>query len=147
MIGCYLVETDDGLALFDCGPTSCIPALEQGLQGAAWSSQTFAICSSATSISTTPAPRASSSASTLSCEVHVSEVGAPHLVDPAKLEHSARRLYGDTFDDLWGELTRRCRKRTSTSSARYPRSSRRSATRGMPTTTFPISLRRDAVCG
>jgi glyoxylase-like metal-dependent hydrolase (beta-lactamase superfamily II) len=37
-------------------------------------------------------------------QVHVSEVGAPHLVDPAKLEHSARRLYGDTFDDLWGEL-------------------------------------------
>ena len=32
VIGCYLVETDDGLALFDCGPTSCIPALERGLQ-------------------------------------------------------------------------------------------------------------------
>jgi glyoxylase-like metal-dependent hydrolase (beta-lactamase superfamily II) len=31
-------------------------------------------------------------------------VGAPHLIDPAKLERSARRLYGDTFDALWGEL-------------------------------------------
>jgi glyoxylase-like metal-dependent hydrolase (beta-lactamase superfamily II) len=28
----------------------------------------------------------------------------PHLIDPTKLERSARRLYGDTFDDLWGEL-------------------------------------------
>jgi glyoxylase-like metal-dependent hydrolase (beta-lactamase superfamily II) len=37
-------------------------------------------------------------------QVHVSEVGAPHLVDPTKLEASARRLYGDAFDDLWGEL-------------------------------------------
>jgi glyoxylase-like metal-dependent hydrolase (beta-lactamase superfamily II) len=37
-------------------------------------------------------------------QVHVSEIGAPHLVDPTKLERSARRLYGDTFDDLWGEL-------------------------------------------
>ena len=37
-------------------------------------------------------------------EVHVSEIGAPHLIDPTKLEASARRLYGDTFDDLWGEL-------------------------------------------
>jgi glyoxylase-like metal-dependent hydrolase (beta-lactamase superfamily II) len=37
-------------------------------------------------------------------QVHVSEIGAPHLVDPSRLEASARRLYGDTFDELWGEL-------------------------------------------
>jgi glyoxylase-like metal-dependent hydrolase (beta-lactamase superfamily II) len=36
--------------------------------------------------------------------VHVSEVGAPHLLDPSRLERSARRLYGDDFDRLWGEL-------------------------------------------
>jgi glyoxylase-like metal-dependent hydrolase (beta-lactamase superfamily II) len=36
--------------------------------------------------------------------VHVSALGAPHLVDPTKLERSARRLYGDSFDELWGEL-------------------------------------------
>ncbi|MDP9286569.1 MAG: MBL fold metallo-hydrolase, partial [Actinomycetota bacterium] len=36
--------------------------------------------------------------------VWVSEIGAPHLVDPARLERSARRLYGDSFDSLWGEL-------------------------------------------
>ena len=37
-------------------------------------------------------------------QVHVSEVGAPHLIDPSRLERSARRLYGEAFDDLWGEL-------------------------------------------
>jgi glyoxylase-like metal-dependent hydrolase (beta-lactamase superfamily II) len=37
-------------------------------------------------------------------QVHVSDVGAPHLVDPSRLEASARRLYGDTFDEQWGEL-------------------------------------------
>ncbi len=37
-------------------------------------------------------------------QVHVSEIGAPHLVDPSKLEASARRLYGTAFDALWGEL-------------------------------------------
>jgi glyoxylase-like metal-dependent hydrolase (beta-lactamase superfamily II) len=37
-------------------------------------------------------------------QVHVSGVGAPHLVDPSRLEASARRLYGDAFDELWGEL-------------------------------------------
>ena len=36
--------------------------------------------------------------------MHVSEIGAPHVVDPSRLERSARRLYGETFDDLWGEL-------------------------------------------
>ena len=30
-IGVYLVETTDGIALFDCGPTSTLPALEAGL--------------------------------------------------------------------------------------------------------------------
>jgi glyoxylase-like metal-dependent hydrolase (beta-lactamase superfamily II) len=37
-------------------------------------------------------------------QVHVSEVGAPHLIDPSKLDASARRLYGAAFDELWGEL-------------------------------------------
>ena len=37
-------------------------------------------------------------------QVWVSEIGAPHLVDPSRLERSARRLYGDAFDALWGEL-------------------------------------------
>jgi glyoxylase-like metal-dependent hydrolase (beta-lactamase superfamily II) len=36
--------------------------------------------------------------------VWVSPIGAPHLIDPSKLERSARRLYGDLFDPLWGEL-------------------------------------------
>jgi glyoxylase-like metal-dependent hydrolase (beta-lactamase superfamily II) len=36
--------------------------------------------------------------------VHVSEIGAPHLVDPSRLEASARRLYGEDFDRLWGDL-------------------------------------------
>ena len=36
--------------------------------------------------------------------MHVSEIGAPHLIDPSRLEASARRLYGNEFDTLWGEL-------------------------------------------
>jgi glyoxylase-like metal-dependent hydrolase (beta-lactamase superfamily II) len=37
-------------------------------------------------------------------EVWVSEIGAPHLVDPSKLIASATRLYGDDMDRLWGEI-------------------------------------------
>ncbi len=36
--------------------------------------------------------------------VYVHEVGAPHLVDPSKLVASARRIYGDQMEALWGEL-------------------------------------------
>jgi glyoxylase-like metal-dependent hydrolase (beta-lactamase superfamily II) len=37
--------------------------------------------------------------------VYVSEVGAPHLVDPAKLLKSAGRLYGpENMEHLWGEV-------------------------------------------
>ena len=37
-------------------------------------------------------------------EVWVHERGARHLADPTKLVASAKRLYGDEFDRLWGEV-------------------------------------------
>jgi glyoxylase-like metal-dependent hydrolase (beta-lactamase superfamily II) len=37
-------------------------------------------------------------------EVWVHEVGAPHLADPGRLLASARRLYGEEMDRLWGEV-------------------------------------------
>ena len=37
-------------------------------------------------------------------EVWVHERGAPHLIDPERLVASARRLYGDDFARLWGEV-------------------------------------------
>jgi glyoxylase-like metal-dependent hydrolase (beta-lactamase superfamily II) len=38
-------------------------------------------------------------------EVYVHARGAPHLLDPTKLLESARRLYGEDMDRLWGEMT------------------------------------------
>ena len=37
-------------------------------------------------------------------EVYVHERGAPHLIDPSKLLASAKRLYGDDMQRLWGEI-------------------------------------------
>ncbi len=37
-------------------------------------------------------------------EVLVHELGAPHLRDPEKLLGSARRLYGEDMDRLWGDV-------------------------------------------
>jgi glyoxylase-like metal-dependent hydrolase (beta-lactamase superfamily II) len=104
VVGCYLLETDDGLALHDCGPTSCLPALKDALahRGLELIDIRHLLLShihldhagaAGTIVREHPEVR-----------VHVSEIGAPHLVDPAKLDASARRLYGEAFDILWGEL-------------------------------------------
>jgi glyoxylase-like metal-dependent hydrolase (beta-lactamase superfamily II) len=36
-------------------------------------------------------------------QIYVHRIGAPHLIDPAKLLASAARIYGDRMDKLWGE--------------------------------------------
>jgi glyoxylase-like metal-dependent hydrolase (beta-lactamase superfamily II) len=103
-IGTYLLETPEGLALFDCGPTTCLPALKAGLaeRGHELGDVRHLLLShihldhaGAAGVLCREHPE---------LQVWVSEVGAPHLVDPARLEKSARRLYGEAFDELWGEL-------------------------------------------
>ena len=104
VIGSYLLQTSDGPALFDCGPTTCVPELkarlaERGLElrdiRHLLLSHIHLDHAGATGVLVREHPE---------LQVHVSEVGAPHLVDPERLERSARRLYGDEFDTLWGEL-------------------------------------------
>jgi glyoxylase-like metal-dependent hydrolase (beta-lactamase superfamily II) len=103
-IGVYLVDTDDGLALFDCGPSSSLRALEAGLEaiGLTLGDIRHLLLSH---IHLDHAGAAGSIARAHpDLQVWVSEVGAPHLIDPSRLERSARRLYGDAFDVLWGAL-------------------------------------------
>jgi glyoxylase-like metal-dependent hydrolase (beta-lactamase superfamily II) len=103
-VGCYLLETDAGLALFDCGPASCLEALKAGLaeRGHELGDVRHLL------LSHIHLDHAGAAGSIVrehpELTVWVSEVGAPHLVDPSRLERSARRLYGDAFDGLWGEL-------------------------------------------
>ena len=104
VIGCYLVETRDGPALFDCGPAAGVPELKNrlGERGLELRDVRHLLLShihldhagaAGTLVREHP-----------ELQVHVSEIGAPHLVDPERLERSARRLYGDDFERLWGEL-------------------------------------------
>ena len=104
VIGAYLVETTDGPAVFDCGPASALAALEAGLleRGVRLGDVRHLL------LSHIHLDHAGAAGTIVRehphIQVHVSAIGAPHLVDPSKLEASARRLYGDSFDDLWGEL-------------------------------------------
>jgi glyoxylase-like metal-dependent hydrolase (beta-lactamase superfamily II) len=104
VIGVYLLETPEGRALFDCGPATCVPVLKQRLaeHGLALGDVGHLLLShihldhaGAAGVLVREQPE---------LQVHVSPVGAPHLVDPSRLEKSARRLYGDDFGRLWGEL-------------------------------------------
>jgi glyoxylase-like metal-dependent hydrolase (beta-lactamase superfamily II) len=104
VIGVYLLDTAEGPALFDCGPSTCIDALRSGLRarGLELADVRHLL------LSHIHLDHAGAAGSLVrenpALQVHVSEVGAPHLVDPSRLERSARRLYGELFDPLWGEL-------------------------------------------
>jgi glyoxylase-like metal-dependent hydrolase (beta-lactamase superfamily II) len=104
VIGCYLLDTEDGPALFDCGPASCFPTLKERLRerGLGLADVRHLLLShihldhaGAAGVLVREHP---------GLQVHVSEVGAPHVVDPAKLIASASRLYGDQLEPLWGEI-------------------------------------------
>src|SRR5262249_26469918 len=103
-IGVYLVETDDGLALFDCGPASTLPALDEGLAGHGLALTDVRHLLPSHIHLDHPGAAGSLRRRHPGLTVWVSEIGRPHLVDPSRLERSARRLYGDLFDPLWGEL-------------------------------------------
>jgi glyoxylase-like metal-dependent hydrolase (beta-lactamase superfamily II) len=104
-VGCFVVETDDGLALFDCGPATCLPVLRAALQARGLRLEDLRhILLSHIHLDHAGAAGAIVAAHP-EITVHVSEIGAPHLIDPSRLEASARRLYGDRFDSLWGEVT------------------------------------------
>jgi glyoxylase-like metal-dependent hydrolase (beta-lactamase superfamily II) len=104
-IGAYLFETGAGPALFDCGPATTLENLYAGLgeHGVSVRDLRHLLLShihldhaGAAGALVQENPKLT---------VWVSPIGAPHLVDPSRLEASARRLFGEAFDALWGALT------------------------------------------
>ena len=103
-IACYVLETGSGVALVDPGPSSTLPALEEGLrlEGLSLDSVEALLLThihldhagaSGTIVARNPA-----------VQVHVHGRGARHMIDPSRLLASAGRLYGDRMDTLWGEF-------------------------------------------
>ena len=98
VIGVYLLETDDGPALFDSGPATCYARLSEQVDIAELRhlllSHVHLDHAGAAGLLVRDNPH---------LQVHVSEIGLPHVVDPTRLIASARRIYGDTLDTLFGE--------------------------------------------
>jgi glyoxylase-like metal-dependent hydrolase (beta-lactamase superfamily II) len=104
VIGTAVLQGPSGLTLIDPGPTSCLPALTSGLAAhdlalrdvrAVLLTHIHLDHAGATGTLLTQLP---------SAHVYVHDVGAPHMVDPAKLLASATRLYGADMDRLWGRF-------------------------------------------
>jgi glyoxylase-like metal-dependent hydrolase (beta-lactamase superfamily II) len=95
VIGAWLV----GDLVIDPGPASCLDTLLEGLDGAR---------PRALLLTHIHLDHAGASGSLVQrwpdLEVYVHDRGARHLIDPERLLDSARMLYGDDMDRLWGEM-------------------------------------------
>jgi glyoxylase-like metal-dependent hydrolase (beta-lactamase superfamily II) len=98
VIGVYVVETPEGPALFDCGPATCFERLRKAVD----LGQIRHLLLSHIHLDHAGAAGHVVAANP-QIRVHVAEAGAPHVVDPSRLVASARRLYGDDLDRLYGE--------------------------------------------
>ncbi|CAM3267762.1 MBL fold metallo-hydrolase [Rhodothermus bifroesti] len=104
LIACAVVETPQGLLLVDPGPTVTVPQLKAALHQAGLSlADVHALLlthihldhAGATGAIVAEAPH---------IQVYVHPIGAPHMVDPNRLLDSARRLYGELMNALWGTV-------------------------------------------
>jgi glyoxylase-like metal-dependent hydrolase (beta-lactamase superfamily II) len=95
VIGCWQI----GDVLIDPGPSSCLPTLLEALDGAP---------PRALLLTHIHLDHAGATGSLVErwpeLRVYVHEIGAAHLIDPSRLLDSARRLYGEDMDRLWGEM-------------------------------------------
>jgi len=104
VIAAYLLAGNGELALVESGPSSTLPALRAGIEAAGFRVEDITAIlvthihldhSGAAGVLLDEAPGA---------RVFVHPVGAPHLVDPARLVSSATRIYGERMGPLWGEV-------------------------------------------
>ena len=95
VIGAWVV----GDVVIDPGPTSCLDTLLEGLGGQR---------PRAVLLTHIHLDHAGASGSLVQrwpdLEVYVHERGARHMMSPDRLVDSARQLYGDDMDRLWGEM-------------------------------------------
>ncbi|MFI5165349.1 MAG: MBL fold metallo-hydrolase [Thermoanaerobaculales bacterium] len=101
-IAAFLLRSSDGPVLIETGPDSTYPALVRALREAGTTPEAVrhVLLTHIHLDHAGAAWRLAAHGAT----VYVHPVGAPHLADPSKLLASARKIYGDQMDSLWGRL-------------------------------------------
>ncbi|HMX39645.1 MAG TPA: MBL fold metallo-hydrolase [Saprospiraceae bacterium] len=101
-IAAFAVEGPDGLALVETGPASTLPALEAALAQHGWSLADFPhVFLSHIHFDHAGAAWALAAQG---ATIYVHPKGLPHLAAPEKLYNSARMIYGDEMERLWGPM-------------------------------------------
>ncbi|HUK12303.1 MAG TPA: MBL fold metallo-hydrolase [Thermoanaerobaculaceae bacterium] len=101
-IASFLLRSDDGPVLIETGPESTFEALRRALGRAGFRVEDVrhALVTHIHLDHAGAAWRLAEHGAT----IYVHPVGAPHLVDPARLLVSARKIYGPQMDSLWGRM-------------------------------------------
>lgn len=103
VIASYLLTGTNGLALVDVGSGASVGNVLDGIRQAGYQpdeidhlllTHVHLDHAGATGALLHHMPRA---------RVYVHRLGAPHLIDPSRLLSSARRIYGDQMERLWGQ--------------------------------------------
>jgi glyoxylase-like metal-dependent hydrolase (beta-lactamase superfamily II) len=101
-IASYVVDGPGGPVMIETGPGNTTAALERGLAGIRYAP------SDVKHVFVTHVhfdhAGASGWMAAHGAHVYVHEFGRRHLIDPSRLLASARRIYGDRMEALWGEL-------------------------------------------
>ena len=102
VVAAYLVSGPYGHTLIETGPGSTLPALERAIADAGFSVGDITQIL-VTHIHLDHAGAAGSLLRRLpNARLFVHPRGAPHMIDPSRLLASAKRIYADRMDDLWG---------------------------------------------
>ncbi len=101
-IAAFLVETDDGPVLIETGPHATFKQMEKGIQAVGYQLQDIQHVL-LTHIHFDHAGAAWALAA-LGARIYVHPLGARHLAHPEKLLESAKRIYQDDMDRLWGDM-------------------------------------------
>lgn len=102
IIAAFLVETSEGPVLVETGAHATYDNLAAGIRAAGYQVKDV-MHVLLTHIHLDHAGAAWAFARH-GARIYVHEVGLPHLADPSRLMHSARRIYKDMMDVLWGAM-------------------------------------------
>ena len=101
-IAAYVVETSEGPVLIETGPFSTYPNLDRGLSYLGYrASDIEHVLLTHIHFDHAGAAWALAEAG---ATIYVHPAGHKHLLDPSRLYDSARRIYGDQMEVLWGEM-------------------------------------------
>jgi glyoxylase-like metal-dependent hydrolase (beta-lactamase superfamily II) len=104
IVGAYLLVGGGELTLVECGPASTLSTLLEGVRAAGYAPERITRVL-LTHIHLDHAGAAGALLEHLpEALVYVHPAGARHLADPSRLVASARRIYGDRMEELWGTI-------------------------------------------